>query len=261
MYFIQDPKAYIEALLETYRKNLEVVNQSFRGEAGFVASLDKVRRWLVSTQMDRSYRRRSTLTCSAFLFSRLAETLSTPTQRRRTPQATSRLTSRLSSLQNTQTPSFVNPTSQARQPILRMLSTKSYVKLFRVVCPLVSYCRLIDVPADALCRPLPRPPVHFSPPSPQMIIFKYIEDKDVFQKFYWKMLSKRLINASSVSDEAEASMITKLKEAAGFEYTNKLQRMFTGENPFGQNALQVVKTSPTRIDRPFAGPAFLFSQT
>lgn len=64
-----------------------------------------------------------------------------------------------------------------------------------------------------------------------MAIFKYLEDKDVFQKFYSKMLSKRLINALSVSDEAEASMITKLKEAAGFEYTSKLQRMFTGLSP------------------------------
>ena len=63
-----------------------------------------------------------------------------------------------------------------------------------------------------------------------MIVFKYIGDKDVFQKWYWKMLGKRLINGMSISDEAEASMITKLKEAAGFEYTNKLQRMFTGQS-------------------------------
>jgi cullin 1 len=61
-----------------------------------------------------------------------------------------------------------------------------------------------------------------------MVVFKYIEDKDVFQKFYWRMLSQRLIGGTSISDEAEASMITKLKEAAGFEYTTKLQRMFTG---------------------------------
>lgn len=60
-----------------------------------------------------------------------------------------------------------------------------------------------------------------------MIVFKYIEDKDVFQKFYSKMLAKRLVNFSSASDDAEASMISKLKDACGFEYTNKLQRMFT----------------------------------
>jgi cullin 1 len=62
-----------------------------------------------------------------------------------------------------------------------------------------------------------------------MVIFKYLEEKDVFQTFYSTKLSKRLIHGVSASDEAEASMISKLKEACGFEYTNKLQRMFTGK--------------------------------
>jgi len=60
----------------------------------------------------------------------------------------------------------------------------------------------------------------------QMTVFKYVEDKDVFQKFYSRMLAKRLVNFTSASDDAETSMIGKLKEACGFEYTNKLQRMF-----------------------------------
>lgn len=59
-----------------------------------------------------------------------------------------------------------------------------------------------------------------------MTVFKYIEDKDVFQKFYSRMLAKRLVYASSASEDAETSMISKLKEACGYEYTNKLQRMF-----------------------------------
>lgn len=59
-----------------------------------------------------------------------------------------------------------------------------------------------------------------------MVVFKYIEDKDVFQKFYCKMLAKRLVGHMSASDDAEASMISKLKQACGFEYTSKLQRMF-----------------------------------
>ncbi|KAL2754599.1 hypothetical protein ACRALDRAFT_1063399 [Sodiomyces alcalophilus JCM 7366] len=59
-----------------------------------------------------------------------------------------------------------------------------------------------------------------------MIVFKYIEDKDVFQKFYSRMLARRLVHSNSSSDDAETSMISKLKEACGFEYTNKLQRMF-----------------------------------
>ncbi|KAK3706381.1 ubiquitin ligase (cullin) of SCF [Vermiconidia calcicola] len=59
-----------------------------------------------------------------------------------------------------------------------------------------------------------------------MTVFKYIEDKDVFQKFYSKHLAKRLVNGTSASGDAETSMISKLKDASGFEYTNKLQRMF-----------------------------------
>ena len=61
-----------------------------------------------------------------------------------------------------------------------------------------------------------------------MVIFEYLEEKDVFQTFYSTKLSKRLNHGVSASDEAEASMISKLKEACGFEYANKLQRVFTG---------------------------------
>ncbi|KAI3628540.1 CDC53 [Malassezia furfur] len=60
-----------------------------------------------------------------------------------------------------------------------------------------------------------------------MVVFKYIEDRDLFQKFYSKFLARRLVTFASASSDAEESMISKLKEVCGFEYTNKLQRMFT----------------------------------
>lgn len=44
-----------------------------------------------------------------------------------------------------------------------------------------------------------------------IIIFRYIEDKDVFQKFYSRMLAKRLIHEQSHSMDSEESMINKLK--------------------------------------------------
>lgn len=59
-----------------------------------------------------------------------------------------------------------------------------------------------------------------------MTVFKYIEEKDVFQKFYSKFLAKRLVNFSSASEDAEANMISKLKQTCGYDYTSKLQRMF-----------------------------------
>ncbi|XP_077513603.1 cullin 2 isoform X3 [Amblyomma americanum] len=58
-------------------------------------------------------------------------------------------------------------------------------------------------------------------------VFKYIDDKDVFQKFYAKMLAKRLIHSQSMSMDVEEAMINKLKQACGYEFTSKLHRMFT----------------------------------
>ncbi|GMT17674.1 hypothetical protein PFISCL1PPCAC_8971, partial [Pristionchus fissidentatus] len=63
--------------------------------------------------------------------------------------------------------------------------------------------------------------------SKAIIIFRYIEDKDVFQKYYQKMLSQRLILSLSGNMDAEELMITKLKNACGYEFTSKLNRMFT----------------------------------
>lgn len=59
-----------------------------------------------------------------------------------------------------------------------------------------------------------------------MEVFKYVEDKDVFQKFYSSMLARRLVNNMSISEDSEALMISRLKGTCGFEYTAKLQRMF-----------------------------------
>lgn len=59
-----------------------------------------------------------------------------------------------------------------------------------------------------------------------MDVFKYVEDKDVFQKFYSTMLARRLVNNQSISEDSEAQMISLLKNACGVEYTSKLQRMF-----------------------------------
>eukprot|EP00730_Choanoeca_flexa_P018001 TRINITY_DN8725_c0_g2_i1.p1 TRINITY_DN8725_c0_g2~~TRINITY_DN8725_c0_g2_i1.p1 ORF type:complete len:746 (+),score=220.03 TRINITY_DN8725_c0_g2_i1:89-2326(+) len=59
-----------------------------------------------------------------------------------------------------------------------------------------------------------------------LIIFNYLDDKDVFEKFYKKLLASRLVYSKSASDDAEASMLSKLKQASGAEYTQKLQRMF-----------------------------------
>lgn len=63
--------------------------------------------------------------------------------------------------------------------------------------------------------------------SESIIIFKYIDDKDIFQKFYSRSLAKRLIHQQTQSMDAEEAMINRLKQACGYEFTSKLHRMFT----------------------------------
>ncbi|KAM3185548.1 hypothetical protein ACTXT7_006107 [Hymenolepis weldensis] len=59
-----------------------------------------------------------------------------------------------------------------------------------------------------------------------MKVFKFVEDKDIFQKFYSNMLARRLVHNQSISEDAEGAMITLLRNSCGLEYTSKLQRMF-----------------------------------
>ncbi|XP_064594486.1 cullin-1-like [Liolophura sinensis] len=149
---LNEPKLYVQTILDVHKKYNALVMTAFNNDAGFVASLDKA--------------------CGR----------------------------------------FINNNS-----ITKMASSSSKSPEL-----LARYCDLLLKKSsrnpeeaeleDTLCQ--------------VMVVFKYIEDKDVFQKFYSKMLAKRLVQHVSASDDAEASMISKLKQACGFEYTSKLQRMF-----------------------------------
>ena len=59
-----------------------------------------------------------------------------------------------------------------------------------------------------------------------LTLFQFIEDKDVFERYYKTHLAKRLLLGRSASDDAERSMISKLKTECGYQFTNKLEGMF-----------------------------------
>lgn len=46
-------------------------------------------------------------------------------------------------------------------------------------------------------------------------LFAYIADKDIFHKYYSKLLSKRIIQLTSVSDEAEERMLKNMRKVRG----------------------------------------------
>ncbi|XP_076901000.1 cullin-3A-like [Bidens hawaiensis] len=60
-----------------------------------------------------------------------------------------------------------------------------------------------------------------------MMLFRYQQEKDVFEKYYKQHLAKRLLSGKSVSEDAERSLILKLKTECGYQFTSKLEGMFT----------------------------------
>ena len=52
-------------------------------------------------------------------------------------------------------------------------------------------------------------------------LLAYISDKDLFSEFYRKKLGRRLLNDSSTHDEAERSILSKLKQQCGTQFTCK----------------------------------------
>ena len=63
-----------------------------------------------------------------------------------------------------------------------------------------------------------------------MTLFRYLQEKDVFERYYKQHLAKRLLLNKSVSDDSEKTMISKLKAECGCQFTSKLEGMFKDIN-------------------------------
>lgn len=48
-----------------------------------------------------------------------------------------------------------------------------------------------------------------------IVVFRYLQDKDIFESYYKTALQRRLLGKRSASDDWERSMIAKLKVRAG----------------------------------------------
>ncbi|EST04494.1 Cullin, N-terminal [Kalmanozyma brasiliensis GHG001] len=56
-------------------------------------------------------------------------------------------------------------------------------------------------------------------------VFRFLHEKDTFERYYKQHLAKRLLQGRSVSDDAERGMMAKLKIESGHGYVAKLQGM------------------------------------
>ncbi|CAJ0646551.1 12347_t:CDS:10 [Entrophospora sp. SA101] len=59
-----------------------------------------------------------------------------------------------------------------------------------------------------------------------LVLFRYIQGKDIFEAFYKRDLAKRLLLNKSASFDYEKSMLTKLRKECGPGFTGKLEGMF-----------------------------------
>ncbi|KAE9414438.1 hypothetical protein Angca_008640 [Angiostrongylus cantonensis] len=59
-----------------------------------------------------------------------------------------------------------------------------------------------------------------------MVLFRFLQEKDVFEKYYKQHMAKRLLLDKSISDDMERMMISKLKTECGCHFTLKLENMF-----------------------------------
>jgi len=57
-------------------------------------------------------------------------------------------------------------------------------------------------------------------------IFRYLQDKDVFEDFYKKHLATRLLTENTADRDHEKRMISKLKAECGHQFTSRLEGMF-----------------------------------
>jgi cullin 3 len=61
-------------------------------------------------------------------------------------------------------------------------------------------------------------------------LLSHVHDKDIFESYYKSYLTKRLMGAKSISEEIEKQVISKLKSEYGYQFTSKLERMFSDMN-------------------------------
>ncbi|XP_046677480.1 cullin-3-like [Homalodisca vitripennis] len=59
-----------------------------------------------------------------------------------------------------------------------------------------------------------------------MVLFRFLQDKDLFEQYYNKHLAKRLLLSKVINEENEKDVIVKFKAECGLQYTRKMEGMF-----------------------------------
>lgn len=81
-------------------------------------------------------------------------------------------------------------------------------------------------------------------------IFRFLTDKDKFERYYKNHLARRLLSGKSVGGDAEQEMVGRLKKEVGFQFTHRLEGMFT-DMRLSDEAANIFGNDPRYNDIPF----------
>lgn len=59
-----------------------------------------------------------------------------------------------------------------------------------------------------------------------IVLVRYLQDRDMFQRYYQKHLARRLLHGKSESQDAEKQLISRMKQEIGSHFTSKFEGMF-----------------------------------
>lgn len=153
----EKPNLFVEILLRIFRKYAELIKASFKGDSGFVASMDKAFRDFVNS--------------------------------------------------NAVVDIEGDKSGGSKAPHI----LAKYVDFCPIFSRAYSFARYCDLILKKGPGTISDENVMESTQNDIVSLFKYLSDKDVFMMVYSKLLSKRLINDISASEDAENAMIVKLK--------------------------------------------------
>jgi len=87
-----------------------------------------------------------------------------------------------------------------------------------------------------------------------IVLIRYLQDKDMFERYYQKHLARRLLNAKSESHEVEKDIIASMKQEFGTQFTSKFEGMFRDMETSNEltrryrDHIRAVDDSDSRID-------------
>ncbi|CAB3364444.1 Hypothetical predicted protein [Cloeon dipterum] len=84
-----------------------------------------------------------------------------------------------------------------------------------------------------------------------LVVFRFLREKDMFERYYKQHLAKRLLLKKAADDEWELNMVNKLKVECGFQFVQNLEGMFK-DMAYSSALMDVFKSTSVKKANPIS---------